>query len=103
MKVVCISVGKKHDSGIAEAVNDYTARVQRHGSFEWELLPPAKGRMSVEETKRTESAAIAAQLKNDNYVVLLDQSGLQLTSNGLADVLDELDVRSVKRVVFVVG
>lgn len=103
MKIVCISVGKKHDSDIARAIDDYTQRLQRYATFEWQLLPPAKGKMGVEETKRTEGPVIAAQLKDDDYVVLLDEDGRQLTSNGLADILDVLDMQSSKRIVFIIG
>jgi len=103
MKIVCISVGKKHDSDIARAIDDYTQRLQRYTSFEWQLLPPAKGKMGVEETKRAEGPVIVAQLKDDDYVVLLDEDGRQLTSNGLADILDVLDMQSSKRIVFIIG
>lgn len=103
MKIVCISVGKKHDSDIARAIDDYTQRLQRYTTFEWQLLPPAKGKMGVDETKRTEGPVIAAQLKDDDYVVLLDEDGRQLTSSGLADILDVLDMQSSKRIVFIIG
>jgi 23S rRNA (pseudouridine1915-N3)-methyltransferase len=103
MKVICISVGKKHDSDISKAVDDYTARLQRYVPFEWQLIPPAKGKMSVGEAKRAEGAVIAAQLKDDDYVVLMDEGGTQLTSSELASILDELELQSSKRIMFVIG
>lgn len=103
MKIVCISVGKKHDDDIAKAINDYTARLQRYAFFEWQVLPPVKGKLSIDETKRAESAVIATQLKNDDHIVLLDEGGVELTSNGLASMLDELAMQAPKRVLFVIG
>jgi 23S rRNA (pseudouridine1915-N3)-methyltransferase len=103
MKVVCISVGKKHDSDIAKAIDDYSKRLQRYVSFEWQLLPPAKGKMGVDETKRAEGAVIAAQIKDDDYIVLMDEDGVELASSELADILDMLDMQTAKRIVFVIG
>jgi 23S rRNA (pseudouridine1915-N3)-methyltransferase len=103
MKIVCLSVGKRHDTAIATAVMDYTQRIQRYVQFEWQIVPPAKGKMSVDEIKRAESAAIAARFKDDDYIVLLDERGTQLTSNDLAGILDMLDMQVSKRIVFVIG
>ena len=102
MKIVCVAVGKKHDSDIAGAIHEYTARLQKYRPFEWAVLP-AKGRADAGETKRIESAAIAARIKDDDYVVLLDENGSQLASGGLADMLEALDSQSMKRTVFIIG
>jgi 23S rRNA (pseudouridine1915-N3)-methyltransferase len=103
MKVVCLSVGKRHDTAIATAVMDYTQRIQRYVQFEWQIIPSAKGKMGVDQAKRVESAAVAAQFKDDDYIVLLDERGTQLTSNDLAGILDMLDMQVSKRIVFVIG
>lgn len=103
MKITCICVGKKHDSGIAGAIGDYTKRLARYVAFEWLIVPPAKGRMRIDEAKRTEGATIAVQIKDDDYVVLLDESGAQLSSGGLADILDAVDMQTTKRLLFVIG
>lgn len=103
MKVVALSVGKKHDSDIARAIDDYSARVNRYAAFEWHILPPAKGKMGVDEAKRIEGATIAAYIKDDDYIVLLDEQGAQLASSDLADILDMLDMQTAKRIVCIIG
>lgn len=103
MKIVAIAIGKRHDSDIVAAVDDYSQRVQRFSAFEWQILPTAKGKMSPDETKRLESAAIMSQLKDDDYVVLLDERGSQLSSNELAAMLERQDMAASKRLVFVIG
>jgi len=59
--------------------------------------------MSVDETKRTESAHILSCIKDDDYIVLLDEHGIQLSSEGLAELLDTLDMQAVKRIVCIIG
>lgn len=103
MKIVCLVIGKKHDSDLAAAIEDYSKRMRRYSAFEWYILPAAKGRMDAEEVKRAEGAVIALQLKDDDYIVLLDEGGRQLTSGGLASILDTLDMQSAKRIVFIIG
>lgn len=103
MRIIAIAIGKRHDAAIAAAIDDYTQRINRYGTFEWHILPPAKGKMDADEIKRAESAVIAAQLKDDDYAVLLDERGSQLSSNDLADILDRQDMASARRLVFVIG
>lgn len=103
MKIVAIAVGKKHDSDIARAVDDYSKRLTRYATFDWQILPPAKGKMGADETKRAESALLLTYLKDDDYIVLLDEVGVQLSSNELAGILDDLDMQTSKRVVFIIG
>lgn len=103
MKIVAIAVGKKHDSDIARAVDDYSKRLTRYVTFDWQILPPAKGKMGVDETKRAESALLLTYIKDDDYVVLLDEAGVQLSSNELAGILDDLDMQTAKRIVFIIG
>lgn len=103
MKIVCLAVGKKHDSAIAGAIDDYTARLNRFASTQWQIISPAKGKVDADETKRIEGAAISAYIKDDDYIVLLDESGVQLASDELAGILDMLDTHSAKRIVFVIG
>jgi 23S rRNA pseudoU1915 N3-methylase RlmH len=67
MKIVALAVGKKHDSDIARAVDDYSTRLNRYTTFDWHILPPAKGKMGIDETKRAESSLLAAQIKDDDY------------------------------------
>lgn len=103
MKLLCLAIGKKHDAAIVVAVDDYTKRLQRYTPLDWQILPPAKGKMGIDETKRVESAQLLAQIKVDDYVVLLDEDGVELASSELADILDTLDMQVAKRIVFIIG
>ena len=103
MRLVALAVGKKHDASIAAAVDDYTDRLRHHTPLQWQLLPSPAGKMSQFETKRVEAAAIVAQLQSDDYLVLLDERGAELTSRGVAGMMAGLEQRVVRRVVFVIG
>ncbi len=103
MKLLCLAIGKKHDPAIAVAIDDYTKRLQHYTPLEWQLLPAAKGKMDIDEIKRAESAQLLAQIRDDDYVVLLDENGTQLASSDVAAMLDALDMQAVKRIVWIIG
>ena len=103
MKFLCLAIGKKHDSAIARAIEDYTQRLQRYTPLTWQIVPAPKGKLGVEETKRVESAVLNAKIKDDDYIVLLDETGVELSSNELADILDTFDGQTAKRIVFIIG
>jgi hypothetical protein len=78
MKVVIISVGKKHDAQMADAINEYCERVGRVVSLSWEFIAPSG--FDEPKARRQESLAISAKLKPNDVVWLLDERGKQLTS-----------------------
>ena len=64
MKFTFISVGKKNDSDIENAVADYTKRIGRYFSVEWKLTPTSN--------EEKEAEAILKILDSDDFVVVLD-------------------------------
>lgn len=101
MKVLIVSVGKKHDSNIALAITDYSERLTRVIGTEWELIPPSG--FDEPKARNHESRAILAKLKPNDIVWLLDERGKQLSSPALAAQINVLQVQGVQRLVFVIG
>jgi 23S rRNA (pseudouridine1915-N3)-methyltransferase len=95
MKIVCFTVGKKHSREFGDAIALYEKRLKPFCDFSWHLIGPT----SVD----SESAAIARQLKNDDYIILLDENGIQPSNNELADKLEELQNKSTRRLVLIIG
>lgn len=96
MKILFISVGKKHDAAVAEAINDFTGRIQRYAPVEWKIIPSA-------DNTKSEDALILASVNDRDYVVLLDERGKMMSSTDLAQFLDKRLNESVHRLVFIIG
>lgn len=104
MKIVFLAVGKRHDAAIADAIEDYTKRLDRYVSeASWQIVPAAQGKTSAVETQRTESQALTAKLHPTDRVILLDERGQQFTSPQFADQLSEVQLHPPDRLVFVIG
>ncbi|MGI9027585.1 MAG: 23S rRNA (pseudouridine(1915)-N(3))-methyltransferase RlmH [Candidatus Saccharimonadales bacterium] len=95
MKIITITVGKKHDPNLATAIAEYEKRLTKYCDFSWQLIP------SSDVTQ--ESAAIIKQLKPDDTVILLDERGKMWANDRLAYALETLQNQSVKRLIFRIG
>jgi 23S rRNA (pseudouridine1915-N3)-methyltransferase len=95
VKVVCLTVGKKHSPEIAAAIETYVTRLTAYVDFGYEYVPSA----DIER----ESAAILKRLKKEDLVLLLDETGRQYDNRQLAGILDEAQQTGRRRVVFVIG
>ncbi len=105
MKIACWSVGKSHESYIKEGVKLFTDRLQHYFKTEWTLLPVPKstGMLSEMDLRRKEAEMIMDWLEKDDYLVLLDEKGKSLSSEGLATFLQKRANESTKRIVFLIG
>ena len=105
MKIVLSSVGKAHEPELRASIEQFTKRLSHYFSCEWRILPPAKqnANSSAESVKKAEAETILKSLGKDDFLVLLDERGAQLTSPALAQLLQEQANRSVKTIVFFIG
>ena len=105
MKIACWSVGKSHDPYVKAGVEDFTGRLNRYYKTEWTLLPVPKqaGMLSEIDLRKKEATMILDWLSKDDYLVLLDEKGKQLSSPGLANLIQQRANESVKQIVFLIG
>jgi 23S rRNA (pseudouridine1915-N3)-methyltransferase len=101
MKIVIMSVGKKHDASLESAIAEYSERLNRAIPTTWELITPSG--FDEQKARQQESLAIDVKLKPSDVVWLLDERGKQLTSPALAAQINVLQYQGVQRLVFVIG
>lgn len=95
MKVVIISPGKKHDPEFADAIGEYEKRLSKRFPVEW-LFPKASD-------KESEAVAILKSIKDDDFVVLLDERGKEIDSFDFSKLIAKLEQDSTKRMVCIIG
>jgi 23S rRNA (pseudouridine1915-N3)-methyltransferase len=101
MKIVALSVGKKHDELYGDSILEFSSRIERYSSFEWKIISPSG--KSGDEARREEESALLAALKEGDYVVLLDERGKELSTMELSAFVEKRMVVGDKRVVFIIG
>lgn len=95
MKILIISPGKNHDATVADGIAEYQKRLGKALPVEWVF--PKQGDL------KTESAQILKVLRDDDFVLLLDERGGELDTPGFAKFLKKNIESGTKRLVFVIG
>ncbi len=105
MKIQFWSIGKAHEKYIKEGVEDFTGRINKYFKAEWNIIAPPKnaGVMSEAELKKQEAEIILQQLNDEDYLILLDERGKNISSIELGELLQKRANESTKRVVFLIG
>jgi 23S rRNA (pseudouridine1915-N3)-methyltransferase len=96
MKLLILSVGKERDDVTHDLVKHFEMRLLRYLPVEWMYIPH-------ESTKEKEGEKILSHLKKEDYVVLLDETGRDIKSEALAELIENRMVDSVKRMIFIIG
>ncbi len=106
MKIVLLQVGKTSQSFIIEGVNEYEKRLKHYSNFEIiTLLPPKNiySTSSVEQIKKAESNFIFSKLYTTDFVILLCETGKEMSSVSFSEYLQQHQMKSSSRLVFVIG
>jgi 23S rRNA (pseudouridine1915-N3)-methyltransferase len=100
MPLRIIAVGKKHEAWVADGIDRYEKRLRKPFMLEWVYLPhSAREGLSA---RQDESERILSRLKDDDFVVLLDEKGKIVDSPALASLL-ESPLHSSRTVVLIIG
>lgn len=105
MKISLWSIGKSNEAYIKQGVDDFTRRISRYFKVEWSIIPLPKnaGMLSEMDLKKKEGEIILDWLQKDDYLIVLDERGKQINSEGLANFLQSRANESVKHLVFLIG
>ncbi len=105
MKIQLWSIGKAHEPYAKAGIDEFTGRITRYFPVDWHIIPPPRNAavMSESDLKKAEAAVLLPLLQKDDYLVLLDERGKQISSPELAAFLQQRANESSKRVLFLIG
>ncbi|MBD0294779.1 MAG: 23S rRNA (pseudouridine(1915)-N(3))-methyltransferase RlmH [Flavisolibacter sp.] len=105
MKISLWSIGKAHEPYVKAGIEDFTKRLTRYFTAVWTLLPVPKnaGMLSQMDLKKREAELVLQWLSEDDYLIVLDERGKQLTSQGLSQFIQQRSNESEKNLVFLIG
>ncbi len=105
MKIALLQTGKTTDRNIAELVDLYTNRIKKYTVFDIITLPEMKNtkNMPVREQRNKEALKILQSVTIDDYVILLDDKGKEMTTLEFSAMLVKKLLLPQKRIIFVIG
>jgi len=105
MKIQLWSIGKAHEAYVKDGIEDFTKRISKYYPVQWRIFSPARQTANSTEAdiKKHEAHSILNNLQKDDYLVLLDEKGRQISSIQLATFLEQRANSSVRQLVFLIG
>ena len=105
MKFQFWSVGKENESYVDEGIQLFTKRINNYYPAVWNIINSPKNASKMEEIelKNAEGDILLGNLKKDDYVILLDERGKQMSSEKLAIKIQELANESRKNIIILIG
>lgn len=104
MKITILAVGKKHDPKLELAIEEYMKRLKHYADVSWELAEAKlTSSMSPKEVKRVESELLSSKIREEDTVLVLDETGTQYNSIQFAEKIQQWQNQSTKRLVIIIG
>lgn len=105
MKIVLIVIGKTVEEWLKKGIQNYVERIEHFAPFEIQVIPDLKNTKNMDTSvqKEREGESIIKLLQKGDDVILLDNKGMEMTSEGISEWLDKKASLSVKRLVFIIG
>ncbi len=104
MKVEVWAIGKTAETYLQTGIALYEKRLSHYLPFAWVCLPAPKVKQhEPHHLKHAEAQQVLARLTPDDYLVLLDERGQQLSSTELARWLEQRLQLPTRRLVFLIG
>lgn len=105
MKSLVFFLGKTNENYLSEGISEYEKRIKKYVPFELLTIPNLKNtkKLSENELKEKEGELILKKFQPGDYIILLDAKGKLMSSEKFANWLIDSQMKSYKRLVFVVG
>lgn len=108
MRVTVLAVGKVKEAYLRDAVKEYAKRLGRYCRLEIievadEKTPDSMSVPQRELILKKEGERLQRYLPKDAYIITLELTGRQLTSEGFSEKISSLAVQGVSHIVFVIG
>ncbi len=105
MKITLLTVGKTEDAYLKDGIEKYIKRLKHYTKLviiDIDELRNTKA-LTQEQQKSKEAELILKKTTPTDYVILLDEKGIELTSQQFAAYIDKKAIGSVANLVFIVG
>ena len=105
MKITFLTVGKTEDAYLKEGIEKYVKRLKHYTkliTIEIDELKNTKA-LTPDQQKAKEAELILKKIFPLDHVILLDENGMELSSQQFAAYINKKALGSVANIVFIVG
>jgi 23S rRNA (pseudouridine1915-N3)-methyltransferase len=102
MRLHFVWIGKTRDRHCAALAAEYLKRIQRFATVEISELKEFSGADEM-RARSAEGGKILEAVKDDDFVILLDERGREMTSPEVAALFNRNQQTGIKRLAFIIG
>lgn len=102
MKITIKAIGKLKSPEMKSLIKIYEKRLSFTFTFSWEEYE-VKKKLSGDLLKKAEASLLHEKLSSEDFVIVLDERGKNITSPELATLLSNQHFQSSRPVVFIIG
>lgn len=108
MRITIAAVGKLKDKYLKDGIAEYVKRLSRFADVdlievEDEQAPDSLSPAQAEQVKQKEAERLLKRIKEGSYLVLLDVSGEQLSSEAFSNKLESIMLGGSSHITFIIG
>ena len=105
MKIAFLQTGKTNEKYVADGIEIYTERIRKSCGLEIITVPDIRNarNMTGQEIREKEGRKILEQIRETDYVTLLDERGKEFRTIEFASWMENRLMQSGKRLLFVTG
>ena len=105
MQTILYVVGKTDSYQLNSMMEDYKKRIQKYQRFEILTITEIKNRGKLTQSlqKQNEGDLTLKRIKENDYLVLLDETGKQMDSLFFSNFINARRMESHKRLIFLIG
>lgn len=108
MKITVISVGKIKEKYLRDAIAEYTKRLGKYCKLELietadEKTPDHASKGQEDMIRAKEAERILRHMREDAYVITLEIEGKELSSEKLAEKIENLGIQGKSHIIFIIG
>ena len=105
VKILLLAIGNTDKKFMKEGIDDYVKRLTFYIPFEMKVIPDIKNRssLSLDLQKEKEGQLILNQISLGDYVILLDEHGLEFSSVEFSKWIEKKMIAGMRQIVFVIG
>ena len=96
MKINLIVVGKLKEKFLIDGVNEYLKRIKIFSKIDVQEISECR---TIDE----EGKKLLAKVPKNSFLIVLDVSGVELTSEKFAEKISELNLRGISEITFIIG
>ena len=103
MNIECIFLGQTCEGYLEKGIADFQKRLERYCQVRIKVVKERRGKMGDQARIDIEGADLLDQIEPKSFVVVLDRTGRQISSEAFATLLQQWQEQNRKSACFVIG